>query len=352
MSDSVLVTGAFGLVGSQTVRRLAHQGHRVVASDLDIPAHRAAASKLPSGIDVRWADLTDVAAVEVLVGETSPAAIVHLAAVIPPVIYRNPRLGRTVNVDATKLLVSAAERLPEGPRFIQVSSNAVHGARNPYRTDDLLTADTPVRPCDLYGAHKVAAENLVRASSLNWVVARLGGVLSVESSGNYDLDSLYFGALLPTDGRVHTVDVRDVATALTGAVTAEVTGETLFIGGDSTHHLRQGELAPALASAAGLVGAMPVGLPGDPDSDSDWFATDWMDTSRAQNVLLFQHHSWSDMLAEVRTASGWRRYPLRLASPLAKMLLQRRAPYRGERRRFADPWGVIRDRWGEPQPVG
>jgi nucleoside-diphosphate-sugar epimerase len=57
-----------------------------------------------------------------------------------------------------------------------------------------------------------------------------------------------------------------------------------------------GDVAPAMAAAMGLVGGMPTGLKGDPDSDDDWFNTDWMDTTRAQEVLGYQHHSWPDRL--------------------------------------------------------
>ncbi|MDN2500119.1 NAD-dependent epimerase/dehydratase family protein, partial [Nocardia nova] len=39
----MLVTGAFGLVGTALVRALAAEGARVVATDLDIPANRRAA---------------------------------------------------------------------------------------------------------------------------------------------------------------------------------------------------------------------------------------------------------------------------------------------------------------------
>ncbi len=59
MSDTVLVTGGFGLVGSETVRRLAADGRRVVAADLDTPANLKAAKKLPSSVEFRWADLTE-----------------------------------------------------------------------------------------------------------------------------------------------------------------------------------------------------------------------------------------------------------------------------------------------------
>jgi D-erythronate 2-dehydrogenase len=66
MSNSVLVTGAFGLVGSATVKQLAADGHRVVATDLDTRANRAAASKLPLGAEARWADLTYDVAVDAM----------------------------------------------------------------------------------------------------------------------------------------------------------------------------------------------------------------------------------------------------------------------------------------------
>ena len=44
MPEKVLVTGGFGLVGSQTVRRLVEGGHAVVATDLGTPAQRKAAA--------------------------------------------------------------------------------------------------------------------------------------------------------------------------------------------------------------------------------------------------------------------------------------------------------------------
>jgi D-erythronate 2-dehydrogenase len=351
MPETVLVTGAFGLVGSATVTQLTADGHRVVVADLGTDSNRVAAAKLPPELEVRWADLTDEIAMETMLRDASPTAIIHLAAVIPPAIYRNSKVARKVNVDATASLVRAAEKLSAPPRFIHASSNAVYGARNPYRTDELLTADTPTSPSELYGDHKIVAENHVRSSILDWVVLRLAGVLSVASQRNYDLDSLYFGGVLPTDGRVHTVDVRDVASAFCAAVTADVIGETLLIGGDDSHHLRQGDIAVALAAAAGLVAALPAGRPGNPDSDHDWFATDWMDTASAQSALSFQHHSWPDMLAEARAAAGWKRYPLRLASPVARVVLQRQAPYRNRPGRYADPWGVICERWGDPSPT-
>ncbi len=349
MSDSVLVTGAFGLVGGATVRHLAALGRRVVATDLDTAANRKSAATLPAGVTVRWADLTDPGQVEALVSAVDPDAIIHLAAIIPPLCYANPTLARRVNVDATSNLLKAAAAQPDRPRFIQASSIAVYGPRNPHRISEVLTAETPVRPFDVYGGHKAEAEVLVRECPVPWVILRLGGVLTVDLGLGINPDLLYFEGLLPADGRLQTVDVRDVAHAFAAATTADVVGRTLLIGGDDTHRLIQGEIASATAAALGLAGGIPTGRPGDPDDDDGWFATDWMDTAPAQALLGHQHHSWPQILVETAEKTGWKRYPLRVIAPVARELLKRRSPYYGQPGRYASPWEAMRRKWGAYQ---
>ena len=283
--------------------------------------------------------------------EVAPTVIVHLAAVILPAMYRIPAIGRRVNVEATAALVRAAQSAAMPPRFVLASSNAVYGARNPHRHPDRLRADSPLAPSELYGEHKVEAENLVRASSLEWVILRLGGVISVDPGAMpINGDAMFFESALPTDGRIHTVDVRDVATAFTAAATADVVGEALLIAGDDSHLLRQKDVGLAMAAARGLPNVLPAGLPGDPDSEQNWFVTDWLDTTRAQEALSFQQHSWPDMLAEMRAAAGWQRHVMFLVAPLARLFLNRQAAYRNAPGGYADPWGAIRSRLGDPRP--
>jgi nucleoside-diphosphate-sugar epimerase len=350
MTEAVLVTGAFGLVGSATVKRLAADGRRVVATDLDVPENRKAAAALPAGVEVRYADLTDPAAVDALIGAVAPASIIHLAAIIAPFCYARPALARKVSVDATGYLVDAAMSAETPPRFVAASSVAVYGSRNPHRITDVLSADTPMRPTDLYGTHKAEAEELVRGSSLDWVVLRLGGVLTTDISLDIKPEFLFFESALPADGRIQTVDVRDVAAAFAVATTADCVGEILLIGGDESHRLTQGDIGVATAGAMGLVGAIPIGRPGDPESDTDWFATDWMDTARAQEALGFQQFSWPAMLAETAEKAGWKRYPFRAAAPLIGFFLRRQSAYRNTPGKYADPWGAIRGKWGDPGP--
>jgi nucleoside-diphosphate-sugar epimerase len=347
--DRVLVTGAFGLVGSAVVDVLAARGYAVAATDLRTPANLRSAERLPSGVQVHWADLTSVAEVTALIESVAPAAVVHLAALIPPFCYANRALAQAVNVEATGHLVAAAAGLASAPRFILASSVAVYGTRNPHRDKGLLTAQTPVNPSDLYGANKVAAEKLVTSSALEWVVLRLGGVLTSAPRWSIDPNLLRFEAVLPSDGRIQTVDVRDVAQAFCAAVSTSQVREVFLIGGDSSHRTTQSAVASETAAAMGLVGGVPAGRPGDPGDDRSWFVTDWMDTERSQQVLDFQRHSLPVMHAQTSAAVGWRRAPLRLVAPIVWAALKSQSPYRGMGGHFADPWRAIDRCWGDPQ---
>ncbi|MBX9980401.1 MAG: oxidoreductase, partial [Mycobacterium gordonae] len=143
------------------------------------------------------------------------------------------------------------------------------------------------------------------------------------------------------------VDTRDVAAAFAAAAHGDVAGETFLIGGDDSHLLRHGEIGPAMAAAQGMPGLMPPGRPGDPDDDDGWYPNaDWMDVADAQRVLQFQHHSWPDMLAEMRTQTGWQRYPRRVVVPLARRFIKRQGAYRERPGQYADVWAALGARFG------
>jgi nucleoside-diphosphate-sugar epimerase len=183
------------------------------------------------------------------------------------------------------------------------------------------------------------------------VVLRLGGVLSVDPKAMpLTADAPFIESALPTDNHMHSVDVRDVARAFAAATTADVVGEILLIAGDDSHKVMYSDVGAAMAAARGLKGGLPNGRPGNPDNDDDWFVTEWMDTTRAQEALQFQHHSWPDMLAEMRANAGWTRYVLPLFVPLIRAFLTRRGAYYKQPGSYADPWGAIRRKLGEPGP--
>ena len=340
----VLVTGAFGNLGRLLLDELGRRGVEVVATDLRTPATEKA---VPAGVTVDWADLRDADDVRRVVATHRPRAVVHLAGIIPPAAYHDPDLTRAVNVTATGHLVDAVAELGDC-RLVLASSMAVYGSRNPHTSDAPVTAQTPARPCELYGRTKVEAEDLVRRVPSH-VVLRVAAVVVPDSLLTLDPESAHLEALLPVDGRVHVVDGRDVATAFAAAADPEVDceGRTLLIGGDDSCRLRQGQLTEEMTSAVGLGGALPAGLPGDPADDDGWFCVEWMDTTEAQTLLDFQHHSWPAMLREARASVGWRRPLLRAAAPLVRLWFSLTPPRRGRTGPHAHVWADVADKWGD-----
>ncbi|OJW17839.1 MAG: epimerase [Planctomycetales bacterium 71-10] len=163
-----LVTGGAGFIGSHLVDRLLADGGQVTVVDNFDPyypaevkrANLAAASRSPRFRLVE-ADIRDAEAVDRLVRELAPDAIVHLAAragVRPSI--EQPALYAQVNVTGTVNLLEAACRIEPRPRFVYASSSSVYGDRDsaPFREDDRV--DHPVSP---YAASKKACELMAHA---------------------------------------------------------------------------------------------------------------------------------------------------------------------------------------------
>ena len=256
MTEKVLVTGGFGLVGSQTVRRLVDDGHRVIATDLGTPAQRKAATSLPAGAEAHWADLTDQREVDRLVAEVSPTVIVHLAAVILPPIYRHPQLGasrqrrrdrgaaarRGVKRTSAALRVgfqqrglrvpqSASSPRPAARRLPAAAGGPLRrpqgGGRKPAPGFESGVGDPAPRRGDQRRARRDAVHRRRACSSK--ARCRPTGASTPSTSGT---------------SRPRSPPRRRPTSS----------GETLLIAGDDSHLLRQKDVGLALAAATGAVG--------------------------------------------------------------------------------------------------
>jgi nucleoside-diphosphate-sugar epimerase len=355
--DTVLVTGALGQVGKRCTEILLSRGRTVVATDLRNDKSIAVAQELvaqshPGALIVSYADLLDPAAIRALVGRHQPDAIVHLAAMLAPASYRNPRLARKINVEGTRNLVDAARSLQQAPLFVVASSASVYGSRNPYHHPERITSNTPVNPVDRYGEDKVLVEAVIRESGLPHAVLRLAGVISPDGASSVNTDYLLLMRATPGDNRLHTVDARDVALAFANAVDRRdtINGQVLLIAGDETHLHFHREVEDDIMEAVGIgrLGAS-ASLPGDPDDDRGWSFTGFFDTTESQAMLDFQQHAWSDTLIWVADSQRRLRAVLRLIGPLIRptmrgvLAVQRRVERRG---RYADPWTLIEKKYG------
>jgi len=358
VSAPVLITGAFGQVGKRSTEILLSRGRTVVATDLRTDtvidtADALARGKHPGVLRTVYADLLDAAAINDLVAEHKPSAIIHLAGMLSPPSYRNPGLARRVNVEGTTNVVQAAQALPAPPLLVFASSAAVYGSRNPYRYPERITAQTPLNPIDQYGEDKVLAEAVIERSGLPYALLRLGGVVAPDGAANLNSDYLLLMRATPGDNRLHTVDARDVALAFANAVDRAdtITGKALVIAGNDTHVHVHRDVEDDMFDAVGIGRLGPkASLPGDPEDDRGWAFTGWFDTAESQALLDYQRHDWAETIAWVAESQGRLLHMLlAIVGPVLRPVMrtalaaQRRVDRRG---RYADPWTLIANKYG------
>jgi len=152
----MLVTGAAGFIGSALCRRLVSAGHHVVGYD---DLSRGRREYLPPGVRLVEGDIRDRARLAETLSAVMPDCVIHLAAMhfIPDCIA-HPKETLDVNVEGTRRVLECC-RGRRVRRVIFASSAAVYAPADGPCVEDT----TPLRPLEVYGESKLAAEHLVRA---------------------------------------------------------------------------------------------------------------------------------------------------------------------------------------------
>jgi UDP-glucose 4-epimerase len=207
---TILVTGGTGLVGSRLLRRFADSG--VDCRSLVRPGKEA-----PAGAKRVEGDLLDADSLKQALEGVS--AIVHLAAVFRT--HNEDDIWRA-NLDGTKNLIATAKAHAPQVRFVMASTGLVYDAdaSHPGLEDDATN------PKLAYPASKIAAENELRNSGLNWSILRLGFVYG-DGDGHLaavpQLAARFKWHPARTFSLVHQRDVaRAVDLALTGAMDGRI----------------------------------------------------------------------------------------------------------------------------------
>jgi UDP-glucose 4-epimerase len=323
---NILVTGGFGNIGVVVVDECLNRGHTVSVFDVQnkrtgrLARHYAGRNVRVFFGDLRKAD--DVS--RAVVGQD---AVLHLAAILPPVSDAHPDLCKAVNVTGTANLIHALQTSTARAALVSISSASVMGPTQ--RRTPPVRPEDPLSPTDAYSRSKIEAEALVVASGLRYCILRLAAVLPtvVNYSSVFSMIKLIFD--MPLDARCEIVLDLDVANALVSAAenllgSGEIAGKRGFIAGGQaqgcqirTRDLVIGSLAP-----------IGLGLPDEslfpPEPDS--YYLDWYDTEELQSILRYQRHSVKQWQAIMMREHRFLRPLIRLFKAGIMKLIERQSP--------------------------
>ena len=261
MSDTVLVTGAGGFIGSHLTEELVRRGkdERVLVEDNSQSSGGwldAADEAVKEHVDVTLGDVRDPSGVRAVVEGCD--AVYHLAALIAiPYSYRSPDTYVDTNVKGTLNVLQAARDQGVG-RVVHTSTSEVYGTAQfvPITEDHPLQAQSP------YAASKIGADQLAlsfyRSFDLPVAVARPFNTYGPRQSARAVIPTIAtqiadgrraieLGALHPTRDFTYVQDTADAFFAL--GETPEAVGEVANIG--SGHEISIGDLAHLIADVMG-----------------------------------------------------------------------------------------------------
>ena len=179
MSDTVLVTGGAGYIGSHACKALAAAGFTPVTLDNFSTGWRDAVKFGP----VVEADLMDRAALDAAFAEHRPVAVLHFAALsqvgeamAEPGLYWRNNVAGSLNLIEAAVAAGCLD-------FVFSSTCATYGDRD----GEILDEDTPQAPLNAYGASKRAIEDMLTdfgaAHGLRSVIFRYFNVAGADPDG-------------------------------------------------------------------------------------------------------------------------------------------------------------------------
>lgn len=256
----ILVTGAAGLLGGEVCALLVAGGHRVTAL-------------IHTNREIRANDGTPVPLAQTVAGDVSlerfgwdAAQFAEIAAAHDLLIHCAATVRfdleeadyRSVNVEGTRHALALAEA--GGMAYLHIGTAYVCGTR-----DGMVREDDPLPESGFangYEASKAAGERLVRASGLNWAVARPSIVLGNSTTGAIrQFDTTYTAFRLIAEGRVRAMPATPGATLDFVPIDHVAHGivaiaERMEEAAGGTFHLVSGQPLP-VARFAAAIGAFP-----------------------------------------------------------------------------------------------
>ncbi|MDR2047666.1 MAG: NAD(P)-dependent oxidoreductase [Clostridiales bacterium] len=223
MKKRVLLTGASGSIGYQTLQKLIEKDLDITVLDLPGKKSRGLLEKFRNKIKILYGSVNDTDLVDKAISGAD--IVIHLAAVIPPLADKNCELAKKVNYFGTENIVNAIKYFNPRCFLIYSSSISVYGDRVEnfmINVGDELNASEG----DYYALTKIAAERMIREAGIGYTIFRFSAIMGLPHT-----DPLMFH--MPLDTKLEIASSNTTARALAEACfhTEELNGRVFNLGG-------------------------------------------------------------------------------------------------------------------------
>ena len=314
---NILLTGAFGNIGSSTLQELVRQGHTVRCFDVQTPKNAKRAQQLSQqyAFETVWGDIRN--ATKVTDAVQGQELIIHLAYMIPPAVDEHPLEARAINVDGTMNVIAAAQHATLRPKLFFGSTLDLFG--HTQQLPPPRTINDPIMATDAYTEHKLLCETKVRESGLEWAIFRFADVPPLEPRQPHPV---MFN--IPLDTRFEMVHTHDVGLAIANGIKSPIWGRILLIGGGKSCQVRYRDYLNRSLQVTGI-----KELP-ERAFTTEEYCTDWLDTTDSEALLHYQRHTFDEIMADLARVNAPPvplRYILPLFAPLIKQQLLKMSLY-------------------------
>ena len=324
----ILVTGAAGTVGTAVLDILCAQSERYEISAFEADTKRAhrRLRKYADKIHCYYGDISCESDIREVCRDRD--AVLHFAAVIPPLADKDPALAQRVNVRGTANLIAAVEKYASSAFFLYASSISVYGDRlqDPFiRVGDALSCSEG----DAYAGTKIAAEAIVRGASADWSIFRLTAVMGV---GNHKISKLMFH--MPLKTHLEIITPEDCARAFVYALDhrTSLSRRIFNLGGGPQCRI---EYRDFLRRSFQHFGLGKIDFPPGAFAGRNFHCGYYADGEHLEEILHFRRECVDSYFGRVKcSVSALRRMSTRLLSHIIKhALLRRSEPYMAVRRK-------------------
>ncbi|MDR2091495.1 MAG: NAD(P)-dependent oxidoreductase [Clostridiales bacterium] len=318
MKKRILLTGASGNVGYQTLQTLLNSGHEITVWDLFGKKSKKLLERYKDKIKIIYGSVNDAAIADEAVKNQD--VIIHLAAIIPPLADKKQELAKKVNYGGTENIVRAIKEKNPSCFLIFSSSISVYGDR----TENFwINVGDPlnISEGDYYALTKVVTEKMLEESGINYTVFRFSAIMGLPHT-----DPLMFH--MPLDTKLEIASSRTTALALVKACdhTEELNKKTFNLGGGEGCRT---DYKSFLSEMLQIYGLNFKHFDKKAFAEKNFHCGYYEDSHLLNDILDFQHETLEDYYAYVRanTPKFVRFFTMIAARPVAYFLCKSSEPY-------------------------